>query len=119
ELRNRLKARGDVDPADYCSQIVSSPNESTELKLASANYLLPYLYPKRGAVPSPRFIDDLQIDVTEFRCRKFFTENCSARRTWPSRYSVRPGTLRARQNLDRYSIRQRRTQFQNLPTGNP
>ena len=66
ELQQRLKDRGDVDPADYCSQIVSSPNESTELKLAAANYLLPYLYPKRGAMPPPRYIDNLEIDVNEF-----------------------------------------------------
>ena len=58
ELRRRLQERGDVDPADYCSQIVSSPNEPTELKLAAANYLLPYLYPKRGAVATPRYIDE-------------------------------------------------------------
>ena len=58
ELRRRLQDRGDIDPADYCSQIVSNPNESTELKLAAANYLLPYLYPKRGAVATPRYIDE-------------------------------------------------------------
>src|SRR6516164_3288803 len=58
ELRYRLQNRGDVDPADFCSQIVSSPNEPTELKLAAANYLLPYLYPKRGAVATPRYIDE-------------------------------------------------------------
>jgi len=66
ELERRLRERGDVDPADFCSSIVSSDKEPTELKLAAANYLLPYLYPKRGAVPTPRFIDDLQIDVNEF-----------------------------------------------------
>jgi hypothetical protein len=65
ELWNRLKNRGDVDPADYCSSIVSNPNESTELKLAAANYLLPYLYSKRGAIPPPRYIE-LEIDVNEF-----------------------------------------------------
>ena len=58
ELRRRLQVRGDVDPADYCSSIVSSPNEPTELKLQAANFLLPYLYPKRGAVATPRYIDD-------------------------------------------------------------
>jgi hypothetical protein len=58
ELRRRLKDRGDVDPADYCSSIVSNPNEPTELKLQAANFLLPYLYPKRGAVATPRYIDD-------------------------------------------------------------
>jgi hypothetical protein len=58
ELSFRLKNRGDVDPADFCSQIVSSPNEPTELKLQAANFLLPYLYPKRGAVATPRYIDE-------------------------------------------------------------
>jgi hypothetical protein len=58
ELRRRLQDRGDVDPADFCSSIVSNPNEPTELKLQAANFLLPYLYPKRGAVPTPRYIDD-------------------------------------------------------------
>jgi len=58
ELRRRLQDRGDVDPADFCSAIVSNPNEPTELKLAAANYLLPYLYSKRGAVPTPRYIDE-------------------------------------------------------------
>ena len=58
ELRRRLRDRGDVDPADFCSQIVSSPNEPTELKLQAANFLLPYLYPKRGAVATSRYIDE-------------------------------------------------------------
>src|SRR5262245_5931924 len=58
ELHLRLKNRGDVDPADFCSSIVSNPNEPTELKLQAANFLLPYLYPKRGAVAAPRYIDD-------------------------------------------------------------
>jgi hypothetical protein len=53
ELRRRLRDRGDTDPADYCSSIVSNPNEPRELRLAAANYLLPYLYPKRGAITEP------------------------------------------------------------------
>jgi hypothetical protein len=65
ELEQRLKDRGDVDPADFCSSIVSNPNEPTELKLAAANYLLPYLYSKRGALPPPRYIE-LEVDVSEF-----------------------------------------------------
>src|SRR6516165_2503425 len=58
QLRIRLKDRGDVDPADYCSSIVSSQTEPTELKLQAANFLLPYLYPKRGAVPTPRYVEE-------------------------------------------------------------
>ena len=58
ELRIRLQNRGDTDPAEFCSSIVSNPNEPTELRLAASNYLLPYLYAKRGAVPTPRYIDE-------------------------------------------------------------
>jgi hypothetical protein len=66
QLRIRLKERGDVDPADFCSSIVSSQTEPTELKLAAANYLLPYLYSKRGAIPPPRYVE-LEIDVNDFQ----------------------------------------------------
>src|SRR6516165_2231439 len=58
ELRIRLQNRGDTDPAEFCSSIVSNPNEPTELRLAASNYLLPYLYAKRGTVPTPRYIDE-------------------------------------------------------------
>jgi hypothetical protein len=58
ELRRRLRDRGDTDPAEFLSSIVSSPNEPTELKIAASNGLLPYLYPKRGAVPTSRYIDE-------------------------------------------------------------
>jgi hypothetical protein len=65
QLRIRLKDRGDVDPADFCSSIVSNKNESTELKLQAASFLLPYLYPKRGSVPPPRYVEE-GFDVPEF-----------------------------------------------------
>jgi hypothetical protein len=65
ELENRLRNRGDTDPADFLSSIVTSQTEPTELKVAASNYLLPYLYSKRGAMPPPRYVD-FQIDVTEF-----------------------------------------------------
>jgi hypothetical protein len=58
ELRRRLRDRGDIDPAEFCSSIVSNTNESTELRLQASNFLLPYLYPKRGAVATPRYIND-------------------------------------------------------------
>jgi hypothetical protein len=57
ELRIRLKNRGDVDPADFCSSIVSNTNETNDLRLQAANYLMPYLYPKRGAITESSFID--------------------------------------------------------------
>src|SRR6516165_2492840 len=58
ELRIRLQNRGDIDPAEFCSSIVSNPNEPTELRLAASNYLLPYLYAKRGSIPPLRYIDE-------------------------------------------------------------
>src|SRR6516164_6322497 len=58
ELRRRLCDRGDIDAAEFCSSIVSNTNESTELRLQASNFLLPYLYPKRGAVATPRYIND-------------------------------------------------------------
>jgi hypothetical protein len=65
ELENRLRNRGDVDPADFLSSIVTSETEATEFKIAAANYLLPYLYAKRGAIPPPKYVE-LEIDVNEF-----------------------------------------------------
>ena len=65
ELRRRLRDRGDVDPADFLSSIVSSDKESTELKTAAANYLLPYLYSKRGAVTPPRYVEE-SFDIPQF-----------------------------------------------------
>jgi len=66
ELIHRLQERGDKDPAEFLSSIVSSETEPTELKVVASNYLLPYLYSKRGAMPPPRYVD-LQIDVSEFQ----------------------------------------------------
>src|SRR5215469_5137142 len=65
ELERRLKERGDTDPADFCSSIVSNTNESTELRLAASNYLLPYLYSKRAAVTPPRYVEE-SFHVPEF-----------------------------------------------------
>jgi hypothetical protein len=65
ELEQRLKDRGDTDPADFLSSIVTNQTEPTELRIAASNYLLPYLYSKRGAMPPSRYVE-LQIDVPEF-----------------------------------------------------
>ena len=65
ELRRRLAERGDTDPADYLSSVVTDPKESPELKVQAANNLLPYLYSKRGAMPPPRFVET-PIEVPEF-----------------------------------------------------
>jgi hypothetical protein len=58
EIWSRLEARGDLDPADLLSSIVTNKNESTELRAQAANFLMPYKYGKRGVIPVARFIPD-------------------------------------------------------------
>src|SRR5690349_1865500 len=53
ELREKLKERGDRDPAEFLSEVVSNPNEPTELRIAASNYLMPYYHSKLGATPVP------------------------------------------------------------------
>ena len=55
----RLENRGDTDPVDLLSEIVTNPNERKELRIQAAGLLVPYKYGKRGAIPeppAPRFI---------------------------------------------------------------
>src|SRR5262245_27617779 len=66
EIFHRLEERGDKDPADFLSELVTNEQEPKELRLQAANFLMPYKYSKRGALPPARFIDNLQIDVPEF-----------------------------------------------------
>jgi len=63
ELRRRLRDRGDKDPAEFLSGLVTNDNESKELRVQAANYLLPYLYPKRGASPEPPAVLILEADI--------------------------------------------------------
>jgi hypothetical protein len=53
EIWARLEARGDLDPADFLSSIATNPQETKELRVQAANFLLPYKYAKRGAIPQP------------------------------------------------------------------
>ena len=62
EIWNRLEARGDLDPADVLSEMVSDKALPKELRAAAANYLMPYRYGKRGVIPVARFIPE-QIEV--------------------------------------------------------
>jgi hypothetical protein len=50
-----LRARGDTDPADYFSSILSNKNNSEEIRMAAARELMPYMYSKAGTLPAPRF----------------------------------------------------------------
>ena len=58
EIFNRLEARGDLDPADHLSSIVTDPNKSAELRAQAANFLMPYKYSKRGTLQAPRYVED-------------------------------------------------------------
>jgi hypothetical protein len=57
-LFDRLEARGDLDPADFLSSIVTDPNQSPEYRIQSANNLLPFKYPRVSSVAPPRYIED-------------------------------------------------------------
>ena len=65
EIWSRLEDRGDLDPADVLSEMVSDKTLAKELRATAANYLLPYKYGKRGTIPVARFIPE-QIEVPTF-----------------------------------------------------
>jgi hypothetical protein len=58
EIFSRLEERGDKDPADLLSEIVSDEKESKELRVQAANFLLPYKYGKCGSIPAARYISE-------------------------------------------------------------
>jgi hypothetical protein len=65
EIFNKLEARGDLDPADHLSSIVTDQSASKELRAQAANFLMPYKYSKRGTSVAPRYVDD-PIQVPNF-----------------------------------------------------
>jgi hypothetical protein len=65
ELFERLEGRGDKDPAELLSEIVTNNQESQELRIQAAGLLMPYKYGKHGSIPPARFVE-LEIDVNEF-----------------------------------------------------
>jgi hypothetical protein len=65
ELRERLKARGDIDPAEFLSSLASDKSKSDELRMAASANLMPYLYSKLGAITPPTFTGT-KIAVPEF-----------------------------------------------------
>jgi hypothetical protein len=67
ELLDAIKARGDKDPLDFLSEVISSTNTySHELKVTASNILAPYCHSKRGTLPAPRFVDD-PLQVPDFQ----------------------------------------------------
>ena len=68
EILDLLSSRGDKDPLDFLSEVISTNDTySPELKVTAANYLTPYLHSKRSvAAPAPRYIDS-PVQVPEFQ----------------------------------------------------
>jgi hypothetical protein len=65
EIFHRLENRGDLDPADLLSSIVTNNEETKELRIQAAGLLMPYKYSKCGTAPVQVYID-VPIDVPEF-----------------------------------------------------
>src|SRR5262249_16451467 len=65
EIFHRLENRGDIDPADLLSSIVTNPQEQQELRIQAAGLLMPYKYSKCGTAPVQVYID-VPLDTPEF-----------------------------------------------------
>src|SRR5262244_2529351 len=65
EIFNRLESRGDLDPADLLSSIVTNNQEPKELRIQAAGLLMPYKYSKCGTAPVQIYID-VPLDTPEF-----------------------------------------------------
>jgi hypothetical protein len=65
EIFHRLEDRGDLDPADLLSSIVTNNEEPKELRIQAAGLLMPYKYSKCGTAPVQIYID-VPLDVPEF-----------------------------------------------------
>jgi hypothetical protein len=65
EIFNHLENRGDLDPADLLSSIVTNNQEPKELRIQAAGLLMPYKYSKCGTAPVQVYID-IPLDTPEF-----------------------------------------------------
>jgi hypothetical protein len=65
EIFNRLEERGDLDPVDFLSSIVTNNNEPKELRIQAAGLVIPYKYSRMGSAPPTRYIEQ-EIEVPEF-----------------------------------------------------
>jgi hypothetical protein len=61
-----LEKRGDKDPADFLSSIVTNEGEPKDLRVRAPDMLLPYKYGKMGTIPPPRFVEE-PIEVPDFQ----------------------------------------------------
>jgi hypothetical protein len=65
ELLDLIHERGDTDPLDALSKIVTA-NQDPSIVAQAANILAPYVHSKRGTLPAPRFVDE-PITVPDFQ----------------------------------------------------
>lgn len=56
ELLDAMEARGDKDPIDYLSDIVTNGKDET-LRIQAAGLLIPYKHSKVQSTPAPRFVE--------------------------------------------------------------
>ena len=68
ELLAKLEARGDLDPADFLSALITDEKEPKELRVQASNVLLPYIHPKWQSTPVPRYLEDDINIPKEFTC---------------------------------------------------
>jgi hypothetical protein len=67
EILDLLKSRGDKDPLDFLSEVISGNGEyPAELKVTASNILAPYVHSKRGALVPPRYIGE-PVQVPDFQ----------------------------------------------------
>lgn len=64
EVLDLIQGRGDTDPLDALSNIVTT-NKDPSVVSTAANMLAPYVHSKRGTIPPPRYVEDA-ISVPEF-----------------------------------------------------
>jgi hypothetical protein len=64
EILDLIQGRGDKDPLDALSEIVTK-NQDPNIVATAANMLAPFVHSKRGTLPAPRFVPD-QIEVPTF-----------------------------------------------------
>ena len=64
EILDLIEARGDKDPLDALSEIVST-SENPDHRISASNILAPYLHSKRSVAPTPRFVPE-PIEVPAF-----------------------------------------------------
>ena len=66
EIIDLLQSRGDKDPLDFLSEVISGNGSySAELKVQAANIAAPYIHSKRSTIPAPRFVEEA-IEVRDF-----------------------------------------------------